>query len=173
METLHLQAVGTLTQNKQFDDWWESTEIEIPYFDSMKLKVTLMNVRKDQIGDEYNSAINNFLALNSSNRLNASKYVYMNYTVTLKAVGEDQFDFKIDTDQHVWNHIKPIDIMVKKRKKDGLVYVIVEADCDWDDEHGIQIIYKDGNKLSRVSEQDGHLAYSDAHGLPESDNKIC
>ncbi len=37
------------------------------------------------------------------------------------------------------------------------MYVQIAADCDWEPEHGLQLVYRGGNELVRVSEQDGHL----------------
>ncbi len=47
--------------------------------------------------------------------------------------------------------------MLKEDQNDNLIYIQIAAECDWEEEHGLQIIYKNGNQLSRVSEQDGHL----------------
>ena len=45
--------------------------------------------------------------------------------------------------------------------------------CTWDQEHGLQIIYRRGAELSRVSQQDGHLTTSDAYARPDSEDRIC
>lgn len=52
------------------------------------------------------------------------------------------------------------------------VYVQIAAECDWEPEHGLQIIYRRGVEFCRVSDQDGHLTYSDAYDLPESEDRI-
>lgn len=52
------------------------------------------------------------------------------------------------------------------------VYVQLAGEYSWDEEHGIQLIFKEGIDLTRVSSQDGHYAHCDAWGLPESDDRI-
>jgi len=47
------------------------------------------------------------------------------------------------------------------------------AECTWEPEHGLQIVYREGSVLSRVSDQDRHLTHADAHGLPESQDRIA
>jgi len=51
--------------------------------------------------------------------------------------------------------------------------VQITAECEWEPEHGLQIVYRDGSELKRVSQQDGHLTYVDAYGLPESEDRIA
>ena len=45
-------------------------------------------------------------------------------------------------------------------------------DCDWEPEHGLQLVFRKGQSLSRVSDDDGHLTYSDAFNLPEDQDRI-
>ncbi len=40
------------------------------------------------------------------------------------------------------------------------MYILVVCDCDWDDEHGLQLLYRDGGDLIQVGEQDGGLTYA-------------
>jgi len=51
--------------------------------------------------------------------------------------------------------------------------MLIAAECDWEREHGLQIIYRHGCELSRVSAQDGHVTHTDAFGLPEDQDKIA
>ena len=47
------------------------------------------------------------------------------------------------------------------------VYVQVACECAWESEHGLQLVFRQGATLSRVSDQDGHLTHADAYDLPE------
>lgn len=49
----------------------------------------------------------------------------------------------------------------------------IAAECDWEPEHGLLIVYRNGNELSRVSDQDGHLTHTDAYDLPEQEDRIA
>lgn len=172
-ETISIPSLGSLAQHNRYEHWWESEkEIKVPFFDNLPIKFTVM-AEKNDINEDFDRAINNFLQLGENQRLEASKYVFKNYSKHIEAVGEDEFDFKVNNKNDIWNYVHPTAIYVRKRAKDNLVYVQIAAECDWEIEHGLQIIYKDGCKLSRVSAQDGHITHSDAYGLPESEDKIC
>jgi hypothetical protein len=89
-------------------------------------------------------------------------------------MGEENLGSSIKSADRVWNHVRPSEIFVSRRsRRDKLIYVQITAHCDWEPEHGLQIIYRRGAELSRVSDQDGHLTYTDAHDLPEAEDKIA
>ncbi len=74
----------------------------------------------------------------------------------------------------VWEYVHPSEIFVRRRsRREKGVYVQITAECDWEPEHGLQIIYRRGKELSRVSDQDGHLTQTDAYDLPEDQDKIA
>ena len=75
--------------------------------------------------------------------------------------------------EEVWAHLQPTAIHVSRRhRRDQRVYVQITAECDWEPEHGLQIVYCEGNRLVRVSDQDGHLTHTDAYDLPEAEDRI-
>jgi hypothetical protein len=55
--------------------------------------------------------------------------------------------------------------MVTRREHgDEGVYVSLNCECDWEEEHGLQIVFKNGLKINKVGPYDGHLTNSDAYG---------
>jgi hypothetical protein len=42
------------------------------------------------------------------------------------------------------------------------IYVSVECGCDWEVEHGLQLVFKNGLKVNKLGGYDGHLTNSDA-----------
>lgn len=44
------------------------------------------------------------------------------------------------------------------------MYVAVDCRCDWEEEHGLQLVFRQGRMLTRVSDQDGHLTEAHAYG---------
>ena len=85
---------------------------------------------------------------------------------------DDELGFTIRSPSAVWDFVTPSEIMVSRRADDELVYVQICASCRWDVEHGLQVVYRRGETLSRVSAQDGHLTTSDARNLPDSEDSI-
>lgn len=44
----------------------------------------------------------------------------------------------------------------------GVAYVSFECECDWEDEHGLCLVFIDGERLGRVSAYDGHPTWAHA-----------
>ena len=65
----------------------------------------------------------------------------------------------------VWAHVtlgrEPI--VSRRAYGDKGVYVSLECGCDWEREHGLQIVFKEGLRVNKVGPFDGHLTNSDAY----------
>jgi len=58
------------------------------------------------------------------------------------------------------------------RSRDGRVYVSVEYECDWEPEHGLQIVFRDGRTVTKVGPYNGHLTNNSAYGRPDLDDVV-
>ncbi len=163
------KKLGTLT-NENYPNTWESQPVAVPFFNNAKIPF-IIEANKEDLS-EIDEVIGNFLNLTPESKDDASKYLYKHYQDIVKAVDKDDVDCTIESEADIWNHVTPTNIIVRKRPEDHVVYIQVLAECRWEREHGIQIVYKDGNRLSRVSEQDGHLTYSDAYDVSDSEDRV-
>ncbi len=68
----------------------------------------------------------------------------------------------------VWSHVSIGEKLRVKRRNAGDAedgwYLSIECNCDWEVEHGLQLVFRDGIALSKVSMYDGRLTNSDGHG---------
>ncbi len=120
------------------------------------------------------AAAESFLSLGPADRLAASPYVFQNYQRIADLADEQDLGCRIDWTSEVWKHVRPSETFVSRRhRRERSVYVQITANCDWEKEHGLQIIYRRGRELSRVSVQDGQLTHTDAYNLPEDQDKIA
>ena len=141
----------------------KGTPIAIPYFDNIKIEIgegfKFPSERSVEI-------VQNFLSLDKENRLLDSRHLFAYYSDTRDAVGgedwmDDEFG-KIEQPEDVWKHITPKSISLEKRSSvfdvpntaDDL-YVVLEADCPWDDEHGVLMSWHLGKTLVKVGGYDG------------------
>jgi len=177
------KIIGLLKQDI-FPDWWRSNEIEIPFFDNKKLQVIFTDFEPQHdttFIEEADQALTHFLNLKTEDRNAISELVYKNCTDFFEATGfneetvkmfqkiEDPQDWHLQTIKRggllnlqdindVWQFVYPTEIYVTRRPdKDKDIYIQITCECDWEDEHGLQLVYKQGKKLTRISEQDGHL----------------
>lgn len=169
---MNVPALGPLQPDSKIPEWLVSEPISVPFLAGVKLTFTL-----DGLGDadeaDTRGAIEAFLALSPEARKGAAPYVFANYQRMAELVSEEDFGCRIDAENDVWSHVRFSEVFVSRRhRRDKAIYVQITAECDWEPEHGLQLVYRGGNELVRVSEQDGHLSYTDACDLPESEDRI-
>lgn len=157
-------VVGRLT-NTEYDDWWTAIdEVDIPFFNNEKMPVSFTDFNPNEdhsFIEEADELLRNFLAQDNSHRLTVSAYVYQNCMDFLDAIGYDDADdamWKMKQPEEVWQFVKCTGLYVSREPyEDKGVYLQLLCDCDWEQEHGLQLVYNKQGKLVRVSAQDGHV----------------
>jgi hypothetical protein len=111
---------------------------KMPYFDNAEADM-FEDADKSEEGAP---ALAAFLALTPADRIADSRHVFAYYKDYHQAVGgEDWLDEQMgipETPADIWNYVTPgseIDLR-KGRKGDDNWYVIMEANCGWEEEHG-------------------------------------
>ncbi len=171
---MRIAKLGHIKRNPRVPRFLESEPIPIPFFDGQKLPVRLLNLH-DTDAPEIEHALTSFLKLGEQERLAISRYVFANYQSTAKSAAEQgcYLACAIASENDVWQHVQPSGISISRRdRRDCAMYVVIGANCDWEVEHGLQIVYRRGSELVRVSDQDGHLTHTDAYDLPEEQDRI-
>ena len=143
------QVIGQLNQNEKFADWWKSKPFEIPYFDNLPLSIIFMDFEPEHDTTfliEADQALTNFFKLNSTHRNSISGLAHKNCMDFLEAVGFDEADEslrEIQDKNDIWKFIHPSEIYVSRRPyKDHDIYVQVACECDWEQEHGLQLVFR-------------------------------
>ena len=173
------QVLGELTQDENFSNWWKSKAIKFPFFDSMRLPVIYMDFDPDHDPDflqEADNALTNFLTLNPADRNSISELAYKNCIDFLDAIGFDESYESLRNlveQNEIWKLIHPSEIYVTRRPyKEQDMYVQIACACDWEQEHGLQLVFRQGKKLTRISDQDGHLTEADAYGKADEEDEL-
>ena len=173
------KTIGILKQDTRFHEWWKSEAIAIPFLNDQKLTITFMDFVPEHdknFIEEADQALKNFLKLNLDDRNLISDLVYNNCIDFLEAVGFDEMDEplrQIQSKNDIWNFIQPTQIYVTRRPyKEQDIYVQITCECDWEEEHGLQLVFRQGKKLTRISGQDGHLTEADAYGKPDEEDEL-
>ncbi len=168
-----------LTPNDQVSQ----TEIATPFFENKKIRYRLaFDESPDLTIDAADAALESFFTFNPLLKEEVAQRAFENWEEFNQAVGyldgietygtvknrpkwmEDAFQnclqlAKLTNAKEVWAYICPTEIVLLKdryKEKKG-VYINILCECDWEEEHGLQIVLKDGNHLVRVSGQDGNL----------------
>lgn len=178
MTTIRSQTLGPLERG-DFDDWWKGASRPIPFLDGAVLEITYVAGDDDVahgVPDDVDAAMAAFLALGNTDRLAISRLVHANCTEFLDAVEYDEEDaalWAIETPDQIWSFVHPDEIFIERRgRRDRDVYVSVQCNCDWEREHGLQLVFRRGRQLTRVSAQDGHLTEADAYDRPDEGDAL-
>ncbi|MFD1552365.1 hypothetical protein DNU06_10965 [Putridiphycobacter roseus] len=177
MQQINTPTIGTLTQNEKFQEWWRSAAINIPFV-GMDLPVTFMDFIPENDAlflKEAEEAIQSFMNLESTYKFQIAEHVMANFKEVASYLGEEGIpkEMKNVNLLSIWNFVYPTEIFMSRRHKaDKDVYLILACECEWEKEHGLQFVFRQGRKLTRVSDQDGHLTNADAFDIPDSEDKL-
>lgn len=114
-------------------------------------------------------ALTGFLGLIAADRWSASRHVHAYYLDFHDAVGgEDWLDAEMGvpaTPEAIWDHVHPRLIFTEHDRfsPGNEPYVVVECDCDWEEEHGLMLCFRDGRTLTKCGGYDGHITNRNAY----------
>lgn len=165
--TLTSTIIGKLVRDNHFPDWWKSEKIAIPFFDMEQLPITFIDLEPEQDKTFIENAdlvLTNFFTLRQKDRESISHLIYKSEKL--------EATLHLQNENEIWNHIYPSQIYISRRPEDQQIYVQVGCGCDWNEEHGLQLVFKQGHELSRISEIDGHLTDEDANTESEDIHKL-
>jgi hypothetical protein len=173
------QVLGQLTQDDNFEDWWKIDNVSVPFFDNKNVQFTFMDVdptADTTFIDEADKALRNFLNLTTEYRNTYSELVYKNCTDILDELGYDTVNpdlANLKDPNGIWRFVNPSGIYVSRRhRRDMDIYLAVSCGCDWEEEHGLQLVFKQGKKLTRISGHDGHITEADAYNIPDEEDEM-
>lgn len=160
---MNVPGLGEVTKDDRFG-WYYSQPIKIAVLGGKECRIVLEGYDEDQNKDEYHVAISNFLASSPAVLREAEPYIYQYYQdISSYFSPSDEF-VSIGSPAEIWSHIRLGDEPMVSRRGygDEGIYISLECNCDWEPEHGLQIVLKNGNKVCKVGPYDGHLTNSDA-----------
>ncbi|WP_442800635.1 DUF6985 domain-containing protein [Roseobacter sp. MH60115] len=107
-------------------------------------------------------ALRRFTQMTPADRLATTPHVHAYYRDMHMHADGAWIDENMTAPAHpadIWAHVRPLALTITSRPPrpgtDPIPYVILEANCDWEDEHGLQLVWKEGRDLVRVGEYDG------------------
>ncbi|MEI9908212.1 MAG: hypothetical protein WDO71_00170 [Bacteroidota bacterium] len=148
------KIAGRLKPNEYDTDFFESEPFPIPYFDNKKLPIGFVEAKHQPYLDSADKVLQNFIALNPIDKIKDSEIVNHYYCETLKDGYTNPLN--ITTTQEIWNFVTPTEIIIHWDENGGF-YLCVSCKCEWEEEHGLQLVFKDGQTLTRAGGHDGHF----------------
>lgn len=179
MKEINSKIIGQLKQDSKFEDWWVSKPIKIPFFTNTSLAIIFMDFVPESDSafvQEADNALQNFLSKGQTDRLKISELVYKNsrdFLNTIACNEQDEHLCNIQDKNEIWNYVTPSEMYLTRRPYNDMdIYVVIACECEWEQEHGLQLVFRQGKKITRVSGQDGHLTEADALDKPDSEDEL-
>ncbi|SMC29103.1 hypothetical protein SAMN02745857_03605 [Andreprevotia lacus DSM 23236] len=148
---------------------WVSDALPLPLCQGSECSLVLMEYEDDAQPADFHVAVANLLAAPFAvlQAVEADIYRYYQDIHSYWEPGEEGY-LAIASPADVWQHITFGYEPVVERRHDGdqAVYVSLTCNCDWDREHGLQIVLRNGEQVVKIGPYDGHLTHGDAYDDP-------
>ncbi|MGS2619713.1 DUF6985 domain-containing protein [Micromonospora sp. LZ34] len=173
---MQIPELGTVVRDADLG-WYRSGPITVPVLGGGPCQFVVDGYDEDPAQEDFHAAIRNFLALDQSALAEAAPWIYAYYRDVadgVLAAGNDEWDVEISGPEDVLAHVQlGNDPMVMRNSSgDQRVCVSVECECDWEPEHGLQIVFCNGATVTKVGPYDGHLTNSAAYADDKLDGVV-
>lgn len=169
---LEIPGIGILEEDPDMG-WHESAPVALPLFNGAEYNLII-----EGYSDEHREAIfatvANLLSRDFSVLREVEGEIYAYYT-DCKPYWQpgDEGYVEIATPADVWKHVHfGFEAHISSHDRDGHCYVSIECNCDWEPEHGLQIVLRDGLRVNKLGPYDGHVTNSNAYGRNIADEVI-
>jgi hypothetical protein len=158
---IHIPGLGKLWRDGSGS--YVSAPISVKVLSGERCEISVDGYDEDENQEEFHVAIANFLAIEPPVLDAAEPYIFQYYQDCSSYVPE----LTIRSPEDVWRHISFGDPTVSRDLfGDRGIYVSIECECDWEEEHGLQIVFRNGAEVNKVGPYDGHLTNSAAFADP-------
>jgi hypothetical protein len=162
---MDIPKLGPVTLDDELG-WYQSQPTAVPVLGGQMCRIIVDGYDDDPDPEDFHAVIRNFLSADTRVLTDAESHIFRYYQ-DCNAVWEpeDEEYIVIDSPSGVWQHIRfGTEPTVSRRQYgDQRVYVSLECECDWEPEHGLQIVFEEGLRVNKVGGYDGHLTNSDAY----------
>lgn len=141
-----------------------SKPISLAVLDGKKCTVLVEGYDEDPPVEDFDAAIANFLRASNTVLASAQTHIFR-YYLDVKESIEPEDDFPaIGSPSEIWKFVQlGEEAFVSRRPRDNGIYISLECNCDWEPEHGLQIVFKNGAIVNKIGPYDGHVTNSDAY----------
>ena len=171
---IEIPQLGAVSKDPEFD-WYRSRPIPVEVLDGKVCCIVVADYDCDEAPEDFHDAISSFLSIDKSALDNAAPHIFAYYQDVRRSVGADEADFpEISSPTEVWAHIRFGNEPIFSRRPygDRQVYVSIECECDWEPEHGLEIVFRNGRTVNKVGPYDGHLSNADAYADPSLEDVV-
>lgn len=163
---MNVRGLGEVTREDGCGDYC-SQPVEVAALGGRPCRFVLDGYEADPDKEDYHQAIAAFLNSSPAVLEEAEAEVFRYYQDVSRCLSAaDEEPLVVGSPAEVWAHVQFGEEVFVSRRDHGErgVYVSLECECDWEPEHGLQLVFKGGGRVSKVGPYDGHLTNADAFG---------
>ena len=171
---MNVPGLGEVEKDERFG-WYSSRPMKLAVLGGEESKIVLEGYDEDPNKNDFHIAIANLISSSPAVLKEAEPYIYQYYQdISHYYSASDKNFVSIKSPAEVWAHVQlgAEPVVSRRSYGDKGIYVSLECSCDWEPEHGLQIVFKDGSTLCKVGPFDGHLTNSDAFADAKLENVI-
>lgn len=173
---MQIPGLGEVVEDADLG-WYRTEAIPVPVLGGAPCRFIIDGYDEDPAPQDFHAAISTFLSLEGSVLTAAAPSIFAYYRDImddLVAAGDDDWYVEIDSPDSIFDHIQLGNEPTVTRDPygDRRVYVSLECECDWEPEHGLQIVFRDGRTVTKVGPYDGHLTNSAAYADDRLDGVV-
>lgn len=162
---VHIPGLGEVAEDDRLG-WLLSGPVPLGLLGGRECRIALSGYEEDDAQEQYHAAIAHLRAASHAVLQAAEHHVFQYYLDTMADWGEsDPACERIDAPADVWRHVQFGEFAMVERRGygDRGIYVSIECECNWEPEHGLQIVLKNGSVVTKVGPFDGHLSNADSY----------
>ncbi len=162
---MEIPVIGTVTKDESLGLYY-SEPIPVQVLGGQMCRFILEDYDDDANKDDFHVAIKNFLSIDESVLHEAEPHIFQYYQDCNADWDADDEEFlTIESPADVWEHIQFGDkpMITRRDYGDKGIYISLECECDWEEEHGLQIVFKNGLTINKIGQFDSHCTNSDAY----------
>jgi hypothetical protein len=162
-------VLGALTKHPHIEEWVQSNLVRIHSLGGHHFRFVFEATTADH-EVKVASALQNVLRADLNLLANAEGHVFRYFQDTMRLLAEDAPALTVATAAEVWRYVEFGDsIHVHQEPGNRFVpagvYLSIECNCAWEEEHGLQLVFRDGLEVVKVGSYDGHL--TNAHAFAD------
>jgi hypothetical protein len=170
---VELQELGPLGTSDRFG-WVRVSPVFVP-MTGRESEIVLEGYVEDDAMQDFEQAVDNFLSLGTESLRFCERWVFEYYQDS-HAVWDnsDVSPPQIGAAAEVWSHVRFGGVIMVSRRAHGdrAVYISIECECDWEPEHRLQLVFRKGERVTKIGPFDGYLSNADALGRPELEHVV-
>jgi hypothetical protein len=146
---MQVPGIGAMRYDEEMD-WLESRPVALGLLQGHACAIIFDGYDEDAAPDDFLACVANLLAAPHAVLLAAEAQVLACNLASAAPVA-------LAAPDAVWQHVRFGDEVLVARAADGDVYALIECECDWAPEEGLQFVLRHGALVTEVGPFDGQV----------------